>query len=111
MNKHTLQQRLRSIEHYTQEIQDMEAAVVVTRQTRKDLIDSLVEACPFSNGQIILREDRIRKIDFCKEVCLSGTGYMVWVMYASRPANSGGWQSSDEMRIRFDEVEQWKIVS
>ena len=57
MNKHLLEQRLRSLNHYDSEIKKLEATIETVKSTRRELQSSLIEFFPFQVGDVIIQID------------------------------------------------------
>lgn len=79
MNKHLLETRLRSIKHYKEEIQRLENAIKVNKETIDDIEKSLVEFFPFKSGDIIYRQksNRMFKIASVKYAQVSGDSFSI----------------------------------
>ena len=69
MNKHLLETRIKSIKHYQSEIQRLQEAIKVNKETIDEIEKSLTEFFPFKKGDIIYnnRDNRMHKIASVRE--------------------------------------------
>lgn len=93
MNKNLFNTRMNSVKHYLKEIEDLEAAERVTKQTLKDLVESFIEFVPFKSGDIILNGNQVFAVH---KVCRTELGYgqirvIIEVLY---PKVGGGYGNS-----------------
>lgn len=112
MNKKTLEQRLRSIDHYTKEVKDLEETLSVTKSTLEDIVSSLKEFCPLPEGSVIIKGDKIRKVINCDHVDRShSTKSLYYNMKVQQPSGSGWGNSAETLVVHFSEVDSWKIYT
>jgi hypothetical protein len=112
MNKHLLKTRLASIAHYNTELEKLSAAKEATSNTRKELIRSLAEFCPFRKGHVLISGTQIRLVEKVGAISESYNkpNEFSYVLEVSFP-NGDSWRSGNNLYIPFSEVDEWKIVN
>lgn len=82
MNKHLLDQKLRSIEHYNSELKKLSEAMGVVKDVKNEIIASLAEFFPFESGDTILFTDwdarmvKIEKFSHVSESTSNAEGFV-----------------------------------
>lgn len=109
MNKHTKEQRLRSISHYLKEIELQKEALKVTESTLKDIAASMIDLFPFSVGDVIIRDGKIRKISRIEHACLSYEVVRIYLR-AYRPESDGWSRYDSELIINLPEINDWTLI-
>ena len=111
MNKHILDTRLKSIAHYAKEIELQTEAIKVTEGTLEELINSLREVIEFEDGDIIMRERKVRLYHNVKEVQRTTDGDIRFYLNVQYPqGDSWGTNYSSEV-VYLSELSLWHVAS
>ena len=104
---------MNSVKHYLKEIEDLEAALRVTRETLKEVAGSLAEFVPFKEGDVIAVENKVRTINNIIRVELSNKNLVITanVHYPNPDGSYGGDRCPLKTEyIPFDLLERIKII-
>lgn len=112
MNKHLLETRLRSIKHYREEIQRLENAIKVNRETINEIEKSLVEFFPFKSGDIIYRQksNRMLKVSSVKYAQVSGDSFSMVVSVHYQDSRYGFLNSTSTESYTIDIWNEFKKI-
>lgn len=106
MNKHLLETKLRSIQHYLSEIEKLRKAIEVNEEVIKEIENSLAEFFPFSSGDIIFSETRKRMYVMAKikNIVARNQGVFVTLEVFTQVNGSG---FSNHLSSPVDSLEEW----
>lgn len=110
MNKSLFNARMKSIEHYKNQIKDLEETIRQNEDVLKDLILSLKEFFPFEVGDILIKDSDIVLISSIDESCESYIKISVKL-----PNGKGDWElpsfySYRERKIPYPDFDLWKKI-
>lgn len=112
MNDKLLKTRLNSIAHYKYEIEKLNQAIEATRQTREEIIKSLIEFVPFNAEDIITNGKRIYKVSSVNSVNETYSGLVVRFEYYGVSSNGvyDDTRSRHNETIPLNDIPTWQIV-
>lgn len=111
MNKKLLDTRIKSIEHYNQQIADLQATLKEVTDVKKQVVRSLEEFCPFTEGDIICYKDEaIRKFRHVYSVSESSTNGLTLNFNAYRDGNYGELSRETSGEYQFAHPDDWTIL-
>lgn len=117
MNKHLFETKLKSIEHYNSEEEKLKEALKITCSVRNELVQSLLEFFPFSEGDILFNGGRVITI-----LKINHVNYypkrddISFNLDISAPSRNGYLSGSNEVKnssesMRIGEFAQWKKIN
>lgn len=111
-NKHLLKTRLNSLAHYDRELERLDAARKETEKTKSEVLQSLKEFCPFSEGQILFNRKNTRVVMFSsvRQVWRSMNGKPYFSCLVFLPKGKFWENHTEEIEITVDAVDDWKII-
>lgn len=109
MNKKLLETRLNSVNHYVQEIKNLEQARRVTESTLNDLVNSFIEFVPYEKGDILLLGNTVFRVAKVKEMGRDDKGVYV-ILHVNYPLREGYSNDISVVYIRLSNIENIKII-
>ena len=101
---------MNSVNHYRDEIKNLEKAKEVTESTLKDLVDSFIEFVPFKAGDVLIIKDKVMKVDKVNGINNYSSGLTI-SLNVHYPNSYGGYNNNcNGERITFKELDEIKIV-
>ncbi len=120
-NKHLLDTKLKSLVHYNSEIKRFEEAIEVTKSTKSDILQSLVEFFPFENGDLLQNGENIYLVKLNNDIgeykikCIEKNGsiaFCVWLLEPDYRDQRQEWRQtrSYQNEIMIDKLDSFKII-
>lgn len=112
MNKHLLETRIKSIKHYQSEIQRLQEAIKVNKETIYEIEKSLTEFFPFKKGDIIYRnsDKRMFKIVSVREASIRENNFDIIVEVHYQDGRYGFLNSTTTVSYTLDQWNEFKKI-
>lgn len=112
MNKHLLETRLKSIKHYKEEIDRLNAAILVNKETIDEIEKTLVEFFPFEAGDIVYRDSdkRMYKISSVKHAQVKEADFSIVAEVHFQDSRYGFINSTSNLGHTLEQWNQFKKI-